>query len=167
MHAWPAPLPMSSTSVECHWCMIITQRPEFLLEFTLGVVQSMGSVCVWVCVCVCAQSCLTLWDPMDYSPSGFSVHGISQARILEWVVMPSSRGSSWPRDWTHVSCVPSIGRWILYHGTTWEAMDLEKCLMTSIHHYSIRESVSLPPRFSSSPVIPDNHWCFYFSQNVI
>ena len=42
---------------------------------------------------------------MDCSPPGFSVHGILQARILEWVAMPSSRGSSWPRDQTHVSCI--------------------------------------------------------------
>ena len=40
------------------------------------------------------QLCLTLCDPMDYSPPGFSVHGIFQARILEWVAMLSSRGSS-------------------------------------------------------------------------
>ena len=49
------------------------------------------------------QSCLTLYNPMDQSPSGSSVHGILQARILEWAAMPSSRGSSWPRDQTHVS----------------------------------------------------------------
>ena len=45
-----------------------------------------------------AQSCLTLWDPMDHSPSGSSVHGIVQARILEWVTIPFSRGFFWPRD---------------------------------------------------------------------
>ena len=50
------------------------------------------------------QSCLTLCDPVDYSPPGFSVPGILQARILEWVAMPASRGSSWPRDRTCVSC---------------------------------------------------------------
>ena len=47
--------------------------------------------------CVCAkllQLCLTLWDPTDYSPPGSSVHGILQARILEWVAIPSSSGSS-------------------------------------------------------------------------
>jgi len=50
------------------------------------------------------QSCLTLCDPMDCSsPPGSSVHGILQARILEWAAMPSSRGSSWPRDWTHIT----------------------------------------------------------------
>ena len=59
-------------------------------------------------VCVHAKSlwsCPTLCDPMDCSPPGSSVHGIFQARILEWVVMPSSRGSSYPRDWTRVSYV--------------------------------------------------------------
>ena len=50
------------------------------------------------------------------------VHGIFQARILEWVATSSSRGSSCPRDWTHVSCISCIGRWILYHCTTWEAI---------------------------------------------
>ena len=44
------------------------------------------------------QSCLTVCDPMDCSPLGSSVHGILQARILEWVAIPSSRGSSQPRD---------------------------------------------------------------------
>ena len=51
-------------------------------------------------------SCVWLFcDPMDCSPSGSSVHGISQARILEWVAISSSRGSSWARDQTQVSCV--------------------------------------------------------------
>ena len=58
----------------------------------------------FVCVCVLvAQSCPTLCDPMDCSPPGFSVHGILQARILEWVVISFSRGSSQPRDRTQVS----------------------------------------------------------------
>ena len=51
------------------------------------------------------QSCLTLCDLMDCSPPGFSVHGIFQARILEWVAMPSSRGSSQPRGRTSASCL--------------------------------------------------------------
>ena len=52
-----------------------------------------------------AQSCLTLWDPMDRSPPGFSVYGISQARILEWVAIFFSRGSSQLRDRTQASCI--------------------------------------------------------------
>ena len=46
-----------------------------------------------------AESCPTLRDPMDGSPPGSSVHGISQARTLEWAAIPSSRGSSQPREW--------------------------------------------------------------------
>ena len=60
-----------------------------------------------VCYCVCvlvAQSCLTLCDPMGYSPPGSSVHGILQARMLEWVAIPFSRESSQPRDRTWGSC---------------------------------------------------------------
>ena len=66
---------------------------------------------------VCAKSlqlCPTLCDPMGHSP-GSSVHGILQARILEWVAMSSSRGSSQPSDQTHVFYVSNIGRWVLYH----------------------------------------------------
>ena len=59
-----------------------------------------------------------LCDPMDCSPPGSSVHGIFQARILEWVAISYSRGSSQPRNWTHVSCASCIGRQILYHCTT-------------------------------------------------
>ena len=52
-----------------------------------------------------AKSCLTLCDPVDYSPQGYSVHGISQARILEWIAISISKESSWPRDRTQVSCI--------------------------------------------------------------
>ena len=70
------------------------------------------------------QSCPTLCDPVDCSSPGYSVHGILQASILEWFAISSSRGSfwsrgySWPRGRTHISC---IGRQILYHWATWEA----------------------------------------------
>ena len=58
-------------------------------------------VCVCVCLCVCVEllySCLTLWDPMDCSLQGSSVHGILQAKLLKWVAKPSSRGVSQPKD---------------------------------------------------------------------
>ena len=57
------------------------------------------------------QLCLTLGDPIDCSPLGSSVqeernvHGIFQARILEWVAISFSRGSSWPRDWSRIACI--------------------------------------------------------------
>ena len=75
-------------------------------------------VCVCVCVCSVAQSCPTLYNPMDCSPPGSTVREILQARILEWVAISYSRGSSQPRDETRVSC---IGRQILYYHATWEA----------------------------------------------
>ena len=70
----------------------------------------------WV---VCAQSCLTLGDPVDCSQPDSSVHGISQARILEWVAVSSSQGSSWLREQTGI---PWLGRWILYQWATWKAL---------------------------------------------
>ena len=66
---------------------------------------------------VSAQSCRILCNPISCGPPGSPVHGILQARILEWVAISSSRGSSQPRDQTHIAC---IGRRILSHCTTWE-----------------------------------------------
>ena len=56
------------------------------------------SVCSYCCHCLVIQSCLTICDPIDYSPPGSSVPDISLARILEWVAISFSRGSSQPRD---------------------------------------------------------------------
>ena len=67
---------------------------------------------------VCAKSlrlCLTLRDPVGHSHPGSSVHGILQARILEWVVMPTSSGSSQSKDRICISCISCIGSQILYH----------------------------------------------------
>ena len=63
---------------------------------------------------------LTLCNPMDCNPPGSSVHGILQARILDWVVVSSSRGSSWPRDGTWISCIDRR-IFFFYHGAIWEA----------------------------------------------
>ena len=72
----------------------------------------LGQTCKrYICVCVCArllQSCLTLCEPVNCSPLDSFVHGILQARILEWAAMPSSRGSPWPGDQTLDSCVSCI-----------------------------------------------------------
>ena len=56
------------------------------------------------CVLV-TQSCLTLCNPMGYSPPDFSLYRVLQASVLEWVAIPLSRGSSWPRDRTLISCI--------------------------------------------------------------
>ena len=72
----------------------------------------------WCLLCVHAQLCLTLCDHTGCTSLGFSVRGISQARILEQVAIFFFRGPSWLRGQTHISCT---GRWILYHCTIWEA----------------------------------------------
>ena len=76
---------------------------------------------LWI-ACVHVQLCLTFCGPVDCSPPGSSFHGISKARILEWVAISSSRESSRPRDQTWVSYGSRIGRRILYHWATWEAL---------------------------------------------
>ena len=75
------------------------------------------------CCCLVAQSCPTLCKPIDCSPPGSSVHGVLQARTLEWVAIFSSRGSSRPRDGIRVDC---MGRRVLYHTTTWKAQGLTR-----------------------------------------
>ena len=65
-----------------------------------------------------------LCNHMDYSLPGSSIHGILQARLLEWFTISYSRGSSRPRDWTHISFVSCIGRWIFLffnHWASWQA----------------------------------------------
>ena len=66
-------------------------------------------------MCVHALSCLTLGNPRGCSPADSSIHGILQARILEWVAIPFSRGYSRPRDGTQVSC--TAGRFCSVWGT--------------------------------------------------
>ena len=78
---------------------------------------------IFVTRCTHAQLCPTLCNPVDWSLPGSSVHGILQARLLEWVAIPFSRGSSRPKDRTHIPCISHTGRQILYHWQTRE-MDL-------------------------------------------
>ena len=125
-------LPLSS---EC-WtqCLTLTRR----------------SVNVYVCVCTHAQSCLTLCNLMDCSLTGSSVRGISQARILGWVATLSSRGSSWPRDKTCISCVSCIGRRILHHWATWEALNISVGLSSSETSVVLLDYVQCLWRFTGS-----------------
>ena len=89
---------------------------------------------IHVCMCVLvAQSCLILCDPVDCSLPGSSVHGILQARILEWVAIPFSRGSSWSRDQTWVSCFASR-----FFTVAWATSDRHKCVYVFICIYTQR-----------------------------
>ena len=87
--------------------------------------------CVCVCVCVCVSCSVVSHSatPMDYSPPGFSVHGVLQARILEWVATAFSRGSSQPRDQTHISCIAGI------FFTIWAIREAPCCGQCKIHMY--------------------------------
>ena len=81
-------------------------NPAVLIQFS-------KHVCVCCSCCLVAKLCLTLlWLYR------LLCHGTSQARILEWVAISFSRGSSWPKDQTHV--ISCIGRWILYHWASWK-----------------------------------------------
>ena len=86
-----------------------------------------------------AQSCPTLCDPMDWGLPGFSVHGIFQARVLEWVAISFSRGSSWPRDRTQVSGI--VGRCF----TLWATREA-----TRKNQRTIQQTVTQPRRVSLS-----------------
>ena len=112
---------------------------------------------------------------MDCSPLGSSLRGILQARILEWVAMPSSRGSSWPRDQTHVFYFPCIGRQILY-----QQCHLGSLLYTFVVQLSSRVQLFATPRtaacqaslsftvslsflklMTTESVMPSSHLIFY------
>ena len=67
-----------------------------------------------------ALSCPTLYNPVDCSLPGSSFHGIFQARILQWVAISFSMGSSWPKDWTHISCVSCIAGRFFHRWAIWE-----------------------------------------------
>ena len=118
-----------------------------------------------VCMHVCsvAQLCLTFCDPKDCSPPCSSVHGILQERILEWVAMPSSRGSSQPRNRTRISSMAgaSFATEPLGKPLTQVYLTAKPVLFTavlySISHASGRRPTGTPihsPRVSSSTCRP-------------
>ena len=117
---------MISSASEIQWlsCLVIKYKGLLLLSLFVSVDkeealetltsgrEGQGNYIFkhFLCVCVTLlQLCLTLCDSMDCSPLGSSVHGIFQARMLEWATISFSRGSSRPRDGTHVSYVSCTG----------------------------------------------------------
>ena len=131
--------------VDCLFLFYLVLFLEVYLILSPGAHSLVTSLCLILCVylyvecrlvtpsdlaasvCLCAQSCLTLCHPVDWLPwTGSSVHGLSQARKLEWVANSYPRRSSQPRDQTYISCISCFGRWILYHWATWEALNLRE-----------------------------------------
>ena len=104
------------------------------------------------CCYLVAQSCLTLCDPMDCSLPGSSVHGSSQARILEWVVISFSRESSWSRDRTQVFCL--AGNFFFFFFTTeWPGKPKKKTItllisVLCINYKGIFSNAHVPCRLS-------------------
>ena len=107
-------------------------------------------------LCSITKLCPTLCDHIDCSPPVSSVHGIFQARILEWATISYSRGSSQPRDGTCLSCISCIGRWILHHYASWE--------VPHVNYNSIKLEGRIPavaPRdfpYSDSLPSKDENW---------
>ena len=90
---------------------------------------------------------------MDCSPPGSSVHQILQVRIPEWVAMPFSRGSFWPRDQTHVSCASWIARQILYHQHHMESPSETQMYLMAEHQNTCIEKQQNWRKIVSSTII--------------
>ena len=103
---WVAIFFSSGSSQPGDWTWVSCFAGRFFINWaTTGSIRELNRWKNEVTMC-CAkllQSCLTVCNPMNCSPPGSSGHGILLARILEWVAMPSFRGSFQPRDWTCVS----------------------------------------------------------------
>ena len=109
------------------------------------------------------QSYSTLYDSMDCSPPGPSVHGILQARTLEWVAMPSSRGSSQPRDQMQISYASCVGRRVHYHQHHLESPTGLHRLNPNLCLYIIATNI---PRLDFNPFLNGEveqvkHGCFF------
>ena len=119
----PANFCSNITSMRTQWSphFTCTTSPSLQLAYSILLAQFYclpHTIIMCVCVCVCelvAQLCPTLCDPMDCSLPGSSVRGILPARILEWIAISFSRGSSWPRNETPVSC--TAGRFFTFWAT--------------------------------------------------
>ena len=93
------------------------------------------NIYIYVCVCVCmyslfehAQSCPTLCNPMDYSPTGSSFYGLFQVKKLEWAAISFSNGSSRSRDRTHISCISYTEGRFFATWATWGAPCVSVCV---------------------------------------
>ena len=115
----------------------------------MPVVSSLKDNCEKIKECMkllVAQPCLTLWDPIDCSLPGSSVHGIFQARPLEWIGIPFSRGSSWLWNWIQVSHI--VGRFF----TVW-AVAPKRMFMKTILSNPVSKSFSESKRVNGMKLL--------------
>ena len=111
---WPS-LALRNIKVSILWVLSTTvcvlklfeqlERLEDLETLFVKEAEAPKQRCVTLCCCLVAQKRASLCNPTDYSPPGSSVRGVLQARTLQWVAFPSSRGSSQPWHWTRISCI--------------------------------------------------------------
>ena len=115
--AEPGGLPsMGSHRVGHNWSDLAAAAAAAVTAMYQSLLFWNRSIYCGLCASTVVHSCLTLCDPMDCSLPGSSVREIFQARILEWVAISFSRGSSQPKDQVQISCT---SRWILYLWATW------------------------------------------------
>ena len=124
------------------------------------------------CVCVCVRACilklcLTLCDPMDCSLPGPSVHGISQAKILEEMAVSSSRGSSRPRRGPHASCFCSIGRWILTAPPLCGSLSTQPGAASEVTAHPKAGTSVLGPRHTLLPFAKPRYVMVFFSSQEL
>ena len=116
----------------------------------------LGPMCQWSVCAESLQSCLTLCNP---------VHGILQARILEWAAMPSSRGSSRPRGQSYISCVSCIGRQFFFFNHWHHLRSPWSVSLVQLGHSVVSDS--LWPMDCSTPGFPVHHQLPEFTQTHV
>ena len=117
--------------------------------FNVGLACSRRSVCI-KSFKVKVKSCSTLCDSMDCSPPGSSIHGIFQARVLEWAAISFSRGSSQTRDWAQASCTAGFTVWATRealksfnpHDHLWNGLNYSHVRMSTLRHKGVGQLCS-------------------------
>ena len=112
-------------------CTIVPRYPWTPPQISKSVDAQLSCILVGLVASIMSDSC----DPMDCSPPGSSLHGILQARILEWVAIPFSRGSSRCRNWTWVSCI--AGRFF----TDWAMREASYIMLQNLHIWKYTHSL--------------------------
>ena len=143
-----------------HYLSVIYNRKEKKVFITIYAIDIFQEICLLTIVHVCVLSHVQLCIPMDCSLPGSSVHGILQARALEWIAIYSIRGSSPPRDWIYVSC---IGRRISSFHLSQLVVQLLSCIWlfaipwTAAHQASLHHFLDCAQLMCIESVMPSNH----------
>ena len=125
--------PGKNTGVSCHFLL------QFIKEI-FGKTKYLGKTkAIHVYCNPCAQLCPTLWDPTDCSPPGSSAHGIFPARTLEWVAIPSSRGSSWPLEMEPMYHLHCRGIFFFKCWATWKSTVIHRARKNFTKRYADKQ----------------------------